>query len=586
MPDNPNFRGDGASTMPARADDATFREQTLRLAYTQSTIRCHQPARSNNDFSTASLDSFLAPDSARRSKDKQLEELLRQLPPVKPTDALPPVKPLDVRAEVPPEVKVKTEAEKFLEADPISKTSIVISRLPDFKLSFADKKLSLETDFTKLLEATPGVDLGADLKTVVGAAKKVSLDGDKFTLDLTDVARLKIDRDIAMVGKLTDLRVGDGNKQLKFEVEFDPKNPALMSIKNISGLSLERQGKEPLAIHALVLDSSKDSPALKVTIDNPLRLGWTKENSLAKTITVPVDLGTAAPGLSADFLKGMVKTLSDSKAALQNRDASMLFSGLPDEAVRERLVDLFKGLQTVEKSGKQITLVRDNGDLEHNFGGPRLRVSPVVRCQVEAAGGGIDVCKIEGVRMVTALPAQAGLGSEFSVGIKGVSLSSKYGPRDNESRSLTVRADALVDSVRVKLNAGDLMPSTDANGDWRLDVSMRNPLDTDGKTKLFLPLKFNQSGSISNSPGEIAGMARDVLQGGAKANVVKAVGIVDSKANQLAGAATRALDVVDQKAAQAADLAVTTARATKYVVKEEIRQTTRLLGDLYDYMRR
>lgn len=586
MPDNPTYQGERALTLPARDDTNHFRADVLKMTYT-STIQCHQPQRSSFDStSLRSLDAFFSPDSARTaSKDQQLEKLLKQLQPMTPKDGQPPPpsKLSDVRADVPVEVKVKSESEKFQQADPITKTSTVISRLPDFKMSFADKKLSVETDFAKLLEATPGIDLGADLKGIAGAAKKITLDGDKFTMDMNGVARLKIDRDIPVVGKVTDLRVGNDDKQFKFEVESDPKNPGLVSIKGISGLSLERQGKEPLAIRELTLDTSKEKPTIKVTVDNPLQKpSWMKGDFL-KTVSMTIDLDSVAPGLNADFLKGMVKTLSDSKTALLGRDASMLLSGLPDEGVRTKLVDMLKGLQSVEKKGKELTLIRDNGVSEHNFGGPRLQVSPVIRCEIDTAGGGIDVKKIQGVRLVTALPAQAGLGSEFSVGLTGVSLSSKY--NNGAFRSLTVSADKLVDSVRVKLNSGDLMPATDGNGNWRLDVHMTNPLDLDGRAKIFLPLKFDQTGSISNSHAEVASMAAHVLESGARANIANVGNAVDQQAAQLAGTAARILRA-NPGAARAADLATSTARMAKNVVEDEVRQKRQLLGDVIDILRK
>ncbi|HEY9730550.1 MAG TPA: hypothetical protein V6C89_01475 [Drouetiella sp.] len=583
MPDNPNSQGEKALTLPARDDENHFRNDVLKMTY-MSTVRCHQPQQSTFD-SSRSLESFFNANSKQSaSKDQKFDDLLKQLQSVNPREAQPLQPRLsDVRADVPAEVKVKSEAEKFRDADPITKTSVVISRLPDFKMSFADKKLSVETDFSKMLEATPGIELGSDLKGIVGAAKKITLDGDRFTLDMNSVAKLKIDRDFPVVGKITDLRVGNGDKQLKFEVSNDPKTPGIVSLKNISGLSLERQGKEPLAVRELALDTSKDKPTIKVVIDNPLQKpSWMKDDFI-KTVPLTFDLESVAPGLNADFLKGVVQTLSDSKSALLNRDAGMLLSGLPDEGIRTKLVDTLKGLQSIEKNGKQLTLVRDNGISEHDFGGPRLQVSPVIRCEIDTAGGGIDVKSVQGIKLVTALPPQAGLGKEFSVGLTGVSLSSKYG--NDSFRSLTVSADKVVDSVRIKLNSSDLTPATDGNGNWRLDVHMTNPLDLEGRAKIFLPLKFDQTGAISNSTAEIASMASHVVKSGARANIANTVDAVDQQAAQLAGTAARIIQT-NPRVAQAADVATTAARMAKNVVEEDLRQKKQLVGDVIDFLRR
>ncbi|RTL36937.1 MAG: hypothetical protein EKK48_24720 [Candidatus Melainabacteria bacterium] len=589
MPDNPNDRGDKAPLTPARDGSNKFVDEARVLAYRSPgvCVTCHSRDKSSPDIK--SLD-FFKPDFGRFQRqpvDQTTEALLKQLnalPPVKPADAnaggggldARPAKPGEVRADAVVEVKFKSDVERFREADPITKTSTVISRLPDFKIAFADKKLSMETDFTKLLEATPGVDLGGEVKGIVGAAKRISLDGDKFTMDLKDVAKLKIDRDIVMVGKITDLRVGNADKQFKFEVQFDPKNTERVSIKNISGMTLERQGADPLAIHEISLDTSGEKPMLKVTVDNPAR--WARE--LSKTVTVPLDLSAAVPGLNADFLKGLVKTLSDSKTALQSRDAGMLLSGLPDEGIRNKLVDVLKGLTSIEKKGNELTIVRDNGVSEHDFGGPRLRVSPVIRCQIDTAAGGIDVRNIDGVKLVTALPSlpsRLGLGSELAVGITGVSLSPKYGPKDNPARALTVRADSIVDSVRIKLNAGDLNPAVDGNGHWRLDINMTNPLAADSHTKLLLPLKFDQTGSLSNSSREIAGMAADALQGGAASNFLKAADTVDGAVTKVGNGAIRLLDEADTQLLKLGGMALDTARIGKQVMGNEVRDIYRFL---------
>ncbi len=555
MPDNPNDRGDKAPAVPLRDGTNKFYEDAYKNAALLRSpgvcASCHP--KEETKFDSKTLD-FFKNDFGRFDKFKDLPPRIGQ---AKPADV-----PGNKPADKPVEVKVKTEAEKFEQADALGKTTTVIARLPDFKINFADKKLALQTDFVKLVEATPGITAGGEVRDILAAAKKVTFDAaDKFTLDLKDVVKLKIDRDVPLVGKVTELNVGNAQKQVKFDVEFDPKNPDKVSIKNISGITLAVEGKGALAIHSLSLDTSGDKPQLKVTVDNPIkRPSWIDEKNYPKTLSVPFDLDKVVPGLNSDFLKGMVKTLSDSKTALQNRDASMLLSGLPDEGVRTKLIDMVKGLQTIEKKGNHITIVRDNGVTEHDFGGPRLSVSATINFTLETNGGGIDVKEIRGIDLWTPLPTEAGLGDRYSVGIKGISLSPKYG----DSRALTVSADKLVDSVKIRLNDKDLLPATDANGNWRLDIRMTNPLDLAGTAKINVPLKFNQSGDLAMSNGEIAGLAQDIVQSGAKSNVIKAVQVIDNKANQI-------VDAVDRKATQALDIASMAATVTKSVVKSEVR---------------
>lgn len=452
----------------------------------------------------------------------------------------------------PVEVKVKTEAEKFEQADPLTKTSTILGRLPNFKINFTDKNLTVETpDFAKLIEATPGITLAPDVRDVVCAVKRISFSADdKFTLDLKDVAKLKIDRNVPLVGKVTDLVVGDAQKQVKFDVEFDPKNSDKVAIKNISGINLAVEGREPLAIRALALDTSGDKPKLKVTVDNPVtRPKLIDEKNWPKTISTTIDLDALAPGMNADFFKGMVKTLSDSKTALQNKDASMLLSGLPDEGIRAKLIDMVKNLKRIEKDGDKIMIERAGGVTEHQFGGPTLSVSPLIQFTLKTAGGGIEVSKLDGVQISSAVP-DVGFGNKVSADITGISLSPKYG----EFRALTVTSSKYIDYVRVRLRASDLSADTDANQDWRLDIRMTNPLDVAGTAKINLPLKFNQAGSLNMSAGEIASVASDVVRSGAKSNIVKAVQVIDNKANQVINGVERRATTVRKAANLAIDV--------------------------------
>ncbi|MBS1955574.1 MAG: hypothetical protein JST89_15435 [Cyanobacteria bacterium SZAS-4] len=437
----------------------------------------------------------------------------------------------------PVEVKVKTEAEKFEQADPLTKTSTILGRLPNFKISFTDKSLTVETpDFAKLIEATPGITLAPEVRDVVSAVKGISFSADdKFTLDLKDVAKLKIDRTVPVVGKVTDLVVGDRQKQVKFDVEFDAKNTDKVAIKNITGIALAIEGKEPLAIRSLALDTSGDKARLKVTVDNPVsRPKLIDEKKWPKTVSTIIELDALAPGMNADFFKGVVKTLSDSKTALLNKDASMLLSGLPDEGIRTKLIDMAKNLKRVEKDGDNIIIERAGGVTEHQFGGPTLSLSPLLQFKLKTAGGGIEVSDLRGIEISSVIP-QVGLGDKVSAGITGVSLSPKYG----DSRALTIKSDRFIDSVKVRLRDSDLLPATDANGDWRLDIRMTNPLDVAGTAKINLPLKFNQAGSLNMSTGEIAAVASDVVRSGAKSNIVKAVQVLDNTTNQVIGGVER-----------------------------------------------
>jgi hypothetical protein len=101
--------------------------------------------------------------------------------------------------------------------------------------------------------------------------------------------------------------------------------------------------------------------------------------------------------MNADFLKGMVKTLADSKTALQNKDASMLLSGLPDEGIRTKLQEMLKGLTGIDRNGDTFTVRRNNGVTEHDFGGPKLSVSPTLSFKLGKNPDSPTVTDIKGI---------------------------------------------------------------------------------------------------------------------------------------------------------------------------------------------
>jgi hypothetical protein len=418
-----------------------------------------------------------------------------------------------------PELRANRDSEKFKRADPVDKTATVLSRLPEkLTIDFSGNKLTVQTDFAKLAEATPGVQLDPTSKDILSSIKQLSLNGDTFAMDLKDSAKLPINKEILLLGKVTDLNIGDAQKQVKFDVAFDAKNPDQVSFKNISGVSLGRDGRSSLAIHELTIDTSQEKPRLIVTIDNPLK--FPKD-----TMSVPLPLASVVPGMDTDFLKGMVKTLSDSKAALQKKDASMLLSGLPDEGIRTKLQEMLKGLTSIDKNGDTFTVRRNNGVTEHDFGGPKLSVSPTLSFKLGKNPNSPTVTDIKGIDFSVPLPSELQLGNRYSTALTEVSLGAKYG----DNRNVSVRTSGMIDSVSIRLNK-DMVPQTDGGGNWKINVRMVNPLDLKQADKINLSLRIDKDGQLNMTAGEIVDIVSNATRRGVVSNAKNALEVVDTAA--------------------------------------------------------
>lgn len=544
MPDNPNVRGDVPppaapvrdATQQKLFDDAHKMPLYMRPGVCAS---CHPGEK--KEAPNLRLLEFGAPDYGsfgKGDKGADFRKLLADLKQAKPLEP----------GEKPIEYKPLTEAEKFAGKDAIDKTATVLSRLPEkLKIEYSGEKLSLQTDFVKLVEATPGITLDQNAKEIFSKFNKLTLDGNTFTLDLKENTKLKLDvPEIQKVGKPTGLSIGDANTQVKFDIEFDAKNPDKVALKNIKGISLDVEGKKPIAIHSLSLDMSGGKAKLSVTADNPLTKPELMPAKLwLDKVSLTFDLDKVAPGMNADFLQGMVKTLSDSKAAAQNKDASMFLANIPDQALRTKLQEMLEGITSIEKDNDTLTIRRSNGVTSHDFGGPRLSVQPELSFKLRSKGEGVDISDVKGVQVTYDLPPEAGIGDKITVGVTGLSISPKYG----DSRTLTVTADNLVDSVRVRLNQ-EMTPATDGNGHWRIDIRMSNPLDVAGRAKINLPLKFDSAGNLALSRSEITSIVAHVAASGIRANT----------------------DNVSRKVVQTADLARSTIQYGVSLAEEELRQ--------------
>jgi len=401
----------------------------------------------------------------------------------------------------------KREAERFEKEDPIEKTIHVLSRMPgNFALQFTDKKLSVQTDFARLVESVPTVTLDDNSRKILGGVKQLSLEGNTFTMDLTQKQSLPINRDIPLLGKVKELGIGDGKQQVRFDVDFD-KNAQRVAVKHIEGIAINLDCGKSLSIHELSLDTSGKTPMLMVNIDNPKECpikGGYLEKNWPKTITVPLPLDSVLPGMDANFVKGLVKTLADAKTALENKDASMFLSGIGDDGIRGKLQGMLKGITSITKKGDTFEITRNNGVITQDFNGPDVRVSPRVTFTVGRDVDAPSIRNIQGIDFSAPLPSQLGLGDRFTIGLKGIEL----GPKTADGRRLTVSTDNVLDKVTVSLDK-DMKPKTDGDGNWAAGITVKNPLAAEGRyNRLSFNLPFDKNGQPNMPASDVLEIAR------------------------------------------------------------------------------
>ena len=240
---------------------------------------------------------------------------------------------------------------------------------------------------------------------------------------------------------------------------------------------------------------------LQLNIDNPKeKPSYVNEKLWPKTITVPLPLDNVVPGMNADFVKGLVKTLADAKTALDNKDGSMFLSGITDQGLHDKLQAMLKGVTSVTKDGDKYEIVRNNGEVKQDFGGPEASVSSRVSFRVGKDPDRPSITDIQGINFSAPLPADLKLGDRFSISLKGVEL----GPKAQDgSRTLTVKTDNVLNNVTIRLGA-DMKPITDADGNWSAGVVVKNPLATDpNNDRLRFDLRFDKNGQPNMKASEI-----------------------------------------------------------------------------------
>ncbi|MBY0551441.1 MAG: hypothetical protein K2W95_29440 [Candidatus Obscuribacterales bacterium] len=444
-------------------------------------MRCHVPPTRELRFTPLDFGSF-----AR-------QPLLREAPPV----AL----PLDFAA-----LEARAVA-RFNDAAPLEKVVQVIARLPEkASLRIGNDAISVSTRFDKAIEAVPGIKLDANLRDVLSSLQTISLQGDTFSAKFDAQKKIALDKTIPLVGKLTELEIGDKNGELKFKLDLDAADPKKLILKDISGVSLRLESGRCVRLHEAALDTTGARPMMKFKIDNPAEKPKHLPESLwPRTVTVPVPLDTVAPGLSADFVGGVLKSISEMRSVLKNKDFSGFLKHIPEEGLRGTVDAILKGVKSIEKNGDTIRIQRDNGVVKHDLGGPSLSIDSQVSFRVGKDPSAPTVFGIRGVIFSAPLPAELKAGATFNTQIKSLSLD--HADRDG-SRAVTVATSELVDQVRVRVNK-EMQPLKDADGNWYAGIRMTNLLSPSSGDKLNVRLRIGSDGNLNMKPSEILDIVGD-----------------------------------------------------------------------------
>ena len=391
------------------------------------------------------------------------------------------------------------ELERFKNEDSLEKALHIISRLPEnVQLRLDGKKASLQTDFTKLVEAIPTLCLNDRTKTLLDAAKNITVDGDHISVQLKQSIKFPINKTEPLVGKITELAVGDEKQQLSFENGID-KSGQRLTLKEIHGLNINLENGKSIGIREISLDASGSKPMLNVTFDNPKECpSKMMEKFWPKTITLAFPLESISAGTSSDLARAAITGIKEIKSALQDRDAQGALDSIANADLREKVKEILGGLSSLTKIGNAFEIARSGGVIHHDLGGAELTLQKNVRFKLDHGAAGTSVSAIDGISLSALLPTKLGLGDNYITSPSSITLSPKYGSH----RTLTVRADNVIQSASISID-DNFKPRTDAHGNWSVDTVIKNPLSAGEKGRLNFRFQFDQNGKFQNKSSDI-----------------------------------------------------------------------------------
>jgi hypothetical protein len=383
--------------------------------------------------------------------------------------------------------------EKFDKQAPVDRIATVITRMPEnASLHLDGKKLTLETNFGRMFEAIPGVHLDANAWQVLNNLKAISLEGDRFTAQLTRPTVIK-GFDINAQGlRFGELQIGDvRSPRLTFNVLFDAKE-GTAALTEIEGLRISGAGgilKFPITRVELTNKDGKQELVVNVKVGQ-------------RDVTVALPSAQAFPGVGHELLKNVVGTLADLKTILNTRELGKVADKIPEQGLRDLVKNLFKGIKSCDKVGDQFIVTRDNGTVNYDAGGARVTISTDARFKIGQDADRPTLTDVRGLTVSFPLPEEMHLGSRYTAAVKALALGEAAA---DGSRNLVITADNIVERLSMRVDK-DLVPVLDSSNNYSVSLLAKNPLSDRPNDKLELGLRFTKDGQLNLNASEIADM--------------------------------------------------------------------------------
>lgn len=381
--------------------------------------------------------------------------------------------------------------DSFDKQTPVEKFSTVANRMPEqASLKIEGDKLTLATNFGRMLEAIPGVRLDANAWQTLNNLQAISLDGDKFTAELARPTVLRgIEVNIQGI-KLGELTMGDiRSPKVTFNVSFDA-TAGTAALTNIEGLKLSAAGGLlKFSITKVELRNKDDKQEVVATV----RAG-------SRDVEFALPSSQAFPGIEPSILRNTVGTIADLKSVLNSRDVSRFADQIPQQGLRELIKTLCKGVSSIDKKGDQFTIVRDNGTMIYDVGGTKVTVQNNVSFKINSDVSQPGLTDVKGLVVSLPLPDQLQLGSRYIAHIKSLQL----GPASaDQTRDMTIEADNVLERVKLRVD-NHLRPQPDAQGNYEIDVRAKNIISDRPGDKLDVHLRLDKTGQLNLTTAEIA----------------------------------------------------------------------------------